>query len=124
MWHTVSNRPPGVLSNYIYHPNNTTSVWGEDEYLDRAPVIGQWETVITRNKMNTPGKPDGILQSKLGTGDWYVNRSDYYWRPVATPKWTINRFCFSIFRGGNTDAWAVPVDTHVQFRKFKITTPI
>jgi hypothetical protein len=65
MWHTVSNRPPGVASCYIYH-----------------------------------------------------------WRPVATPKWPINRFCFSVFRGGNTDAWMVPVDTHIQFRKFKITTPI
>jgi len=123
MWHTVSNKPPGILSTYIYHPNTTTSQWGEDLYLDKAARIDVWENITTRAKNNTPGKNDGFLQSRMSAQNWYINRSDYLWRPVATPAWRFNRLVFSVFRGGNTQDWASDQDATIQFKRFLITTP-
>jgi Polysaccharide lyase 14 len=114
---------PGAAAVYTYHPDKTEETWGDYEFLDANFTVGEWDLITTRVRYNDPGESNGILQSRKGydPGPWTLDRTDYLWRPDDT--WLINRFCFAVFRGGNTDDWASDTIGRVQFRRFRVTTP-
>jgi Polysaccharide lyase 14 len=128
MWRTggeAGSRPPGAAATYNYHPDKSSDQWGDYEFLEANFTVGEWDLITTRVHYGDPGVANGVLQSRKGydEGPWTLDLDDYLWRPEGGDDWLINRFCMSVFRGGNTDDWASAKDGIVQFRMFKVTTP-
>jgi Polysaccharide lyase 14 len=122
MWRTkgeAGTRPPGACACYTYHPGQKT-VYGDYEFLEKNFTVGEWDDITTRQKNNTVGVDNGILQSKKGSGDWTLNLNNYRW--ILAENWLWSHLCFEVFRGGGAP-WAASTDGHVQFQNILITTP-
>lgn len=78
---------------------------------------GAWSALQQHVKLNTPGKPDGVLQVSIN-GKVVINRSDIMYR--TDPSLHIEGLFFSTFFGGDDATWASPTAQESYFADFKL----
>lgn len=112
-------RPGGKAVLYLYYMDQPTK-YGQDFPLNGTFAPGQWYKLAERIKMNTPGKPDGIVQ--VWVNDQQVlDLENIRFRAVSSVG--VDAFYFSTFFGGNTPDWAPPKDEVSYFSNFKVYAP-
>jgi hypothetical protein len=114
-------RPGGKIVQYLYHPDQLGKYGDNLPWLiDGNPAVfvpGQWHTVRTEIRMNSPGRNDGILRSWLD-GAQVLDRNDIRFRDIS--KIEIDALCFSTFFGGDTQSWATTKDEYTYFDSFSV----
>lgn len=110
--------PTNMAVSYMYHPGQA-GTYGDNVRWNRGFTAGKWHTVKQCYVMNTVGKANGVLQAWMD-GQLVVNHSDYVYRVRADVH--INYLVFSLFRGGNTLAWAGARDNYVDIDNIAITS--
>ncbi len=92
-----------------------TSIWRSAGYIG----VWDWFTLTQRVKLNTPGNSDGIVE-------FYINERKVYSESnlniVDTKPVVIDGILFSTFFWGSDESWATPIESHSQFRNFKVWT--
>jgi hypothetical protein len=114
----------GRMVQYVYHPDQVGNFgelmpWMTAAEKDVVLVPGRWYHVETRVVMNTPGKPDGTVQTWLD-GVPVLDRGGVRFRDTGA--WGIDAFQMSTFFGGSTLPWAAQRDEVVYFDDFVIST--
>lgn len=94
--------PTDMAVTYFYHPGQAGQ-WGDNVRWNRPFAAGQWHYITQCQTMNTVGEANGVLEvwmDGLGilndTHVVYRTRSDVH----------ITHLDFSVFRGGDSLAWA------------------
>ncbi len=113
-------RKDGNLVVYLYH-SEQKGRFGDDLPLGKQLLLpaGGWHTLKQHVKLNTAGKPDGVLQVWVD-GKLLLDRHDLRWR-LAGQDWGINHFLFSTFHGGSSDAYRPARTNHIDFDDFTVT---
>ena len=79
--------------------------------------IWDWYTLTQRVKLNTPWNSDWIIE-------FYVNDIKVYTEShlniVDTKPVVIDWILFSTFFWGSDSSWATPIESHTQFKNFKV----
>jgi hypothetical protein len=108
---------PDLAVTYLYHPGQATE-FGDDVSWGRGLVDGSWHEVRQCYTLNRVGRSDGVLQAWVD-GDEVLHRTDVVYR--TDPKVHITHLDWSIFRGGDSDAWASDRGGDVDLDNLKIT---
>lgn len=103
---------------YLYHAGQT-GVYGDNVEWHRHFVDGEWHHVRQCHAMNTPGRANGSLRAWVD-GDLVVDRTDVRYRSRSDVH--ITHFDWSIFRGGNTLAWAGSRDGYVDLDNVRVAS--
>ncbi|MBE2213021.1 MAG: hypothetical protein IAE82_04050 [Opitutaceae bacterium] len=118
-------RKGGRLVVYLYWAGQASAAnthgrqYGVD--LDCGVTLerGRFYLLRQRVTMNTPGRPDGVLEVWVD-GEPVLRRDDLLFRDQPGKNWQIDRFFFSTFHGGNDASWAPAHDCSVQFDEFVV----
>lgn len=118
-------REGGRLVVYLYWAGQASAAreagrqYGVD--LDCGITMERGRDYVLRQRvtMNTPGKPDGVLEVWVD-GRSVLRRTDLLFRDQSGKTWRIDRFVFSTFHGGNDPTWAPAHDCAVQFDNFSV----
>ncbi len=108
----------GSAISYVYHPDKTAS-YGDGMAWNASFGTGNWNTVETRVKLNTPGQRDGLIQGWMN-GRLVFERTGLRFRDTANLK--IENLFFSTFFGGNDSSWAAARNEHIDFDDFVVST--
>ncbi|HET6763018.1 MAG TPA: hypothetical protein VFH27_05080, partial [Longimicrobiaceae bacterium] len=113
----------GRMVQYVYHPDQPGTfgegmLWKEGG-KDVHAAAGGWYTLVSRVRMNTPGRKDGIVQAWLD-GSPVLDRRNLRFRDVDA--FAIDQFQFSTFFGGSTPDYAAARDETIDFADFVIST--
>ena len=108
----------GAPISYLYHPEKSSSYGENNPWNGPRFVPGQWTTVETRVKLNTPGQHDGVVQA-WQNGQLVFEREGMRFRDTADVQ--IDKLMFSTFFGGNDGSWAPTQDEHIDFDDFVIS---
>ena len=118
MWKFVrdENRS-NMLVTYLYHPGQERE-WGDNISWGKSFTPGAWHHVRQCHELNTVGKKDGILKT------WFddklvMSEDDVVYR--TDPKVHITHFDWSIFRGGDSSAWAASKNAYVDIDNLEIS---
>jgi hypothetical protein len=118
-------RKGGRLVVYLYWAgqasaaNATGRQYGVDLDCGVTMERGRDYTLRQRVTMNTPGKPDGVLEVWVD-GRPVLRRADLLFRDAPGKTWQIDRFFFSTFHGGNDPSWAPSRDCTVLFDEISV----
>lgn len=108
----------GKGAAYAYLPNSKT--WGTALGTGSwSFTVGSWHRIEQKVKLNTPGQSDGEITV------WYDNTLVHTSRGLVfrdTGQLKIEGLMFSTFFGGNNATFATPVDTHIEFRNFAMSS--
>lgn len=74
---------------------------------------GQWQSVLQRITLNTPGKADGRVQV-FSNGAEVIDFAEVSWRKTA--KVGFEGVEFETFFGGADSSWATPKDQYIYFK--------
>lgn len=114
----------GKLSVYAYYPKQS-SKWGERFFLEDSNLnslkisTGVWHQIVQHIKMNSPGKPNGIIQA------WFDGKEAFSCDTIlfrTDPKLQIDQVFFSVFLGGDDSTWAAKKNESIYFDDFHIST--
>lgn len=86
---------------YLYHPGQSGR-FGDDISWGRGLVDGEWHQVRQCYTLNKVGRADGRLRAWVD-GAAVLDRGGVVYR--TDPKVHITHLDWSVFRGGDTDAW-------------------
>lgn len=106
-----------LVVTYLYHPNQA-GTYGDQLSWGSSFRPGVWHNVRQCHVLNTIGRSDGVLQTWFD-GRLVMQDDDVVYR--TDPKVHITHFDWSIFRGGNTIAWAGSSTGYVDMDNLKIT---
>jgi len=133
-------REEGKLEFYLhgYQVNNSFGeepyrvYWNKDEYLYHTGksnnsvkvTAGKWHNIIIRQKLNTPGQKNGILQGWLDGVLVCNNTDDANVRAAGQTDTKVNHLFFSTFYGGSSDIelYAPKKNEYAYFDEFKLST--
>ena len=93
----------GRGAQYLYWPGQNGKYGDMPPWSGAGFATGVWHTVVTRVKMNHPGRADGISETWLDGRRVYVNRH-VRWRD--TTAFAIDSFRFETFFGGGSADYA------------------
>ena len=110
--------PTNMAVSYMYHPGQT-GTYGDNIRWNKPFVAGTWHTVKQCYVMNTVGRANGVLRAWMD-GQLVVNNTTFTYRVRNDVH--INYIVFSLFRGGNTLAWAGSRDGYVDIDNFSVTS--
>lgn len=113
---------PNELAGYPYLPLQPAGSYGKPVWTNYIFPSRQWIKVRQEYVMNTvpsegTGNPDGIHRIYVNDVLKYEDKKTI-WRIYSNVH--VDETQFSLFRGGAEQTWAVPVDTRIRLRKFKI----
>lgn len=119
-------RAGGRLVVYLYWAGQPSAAnergrqYGVD--LDCGVTLERGRDYLLRQRvtLNTPGKPDGVLEVWID-GEPVLRRDDLLFRDRPGKDWRIDRFFFSTFHGGNDPGWAPSHDCTVEFDDFVLS---
>ena len=94
--------PNNMAVSYMYNPNQPDN-YGQNLQWNKEFVRNTWHSVKECYTMNTPGKADGVLQAWMD-GTLVQDNHAFVYRLSASVH--ANQIGWSLFRGGNTAAWA------------------
>ena len=121
-------RPKGKAEAYLYVSKQTHEFKNLPGYFNNEPygesiyrgftsfVLGEWNDIIMRVKLNTVGQNNGILQ--LSINGKTVTYDKMVWR--NTPDMLINGIAMHSFFGGSDKSWATPTQQSIYFSKFTV----
>jgi hypothetical protein len=119
MWRTA-----GEAVQYMYFPEKVNDCGDDYGYAIDASAVhfepGTWHTVEHRLVMNTPGRPDGVLQAWFD-GALALDEQTFAFR-LADGAYGIDGMYFSTFYGGSDSSWAPDAAQIVDFDDFVIAT--
>ena len=109
----------GAPISYVYHPDMPSAYghgmpWNGPNFNNH----GEWTTVETRVRLNTPGHNDGIIQ---GWQNGQLVFENYNLRFRDTWDLHIENLAFSTFFGGSDQSWAPDYDVHIDFDDFVVS---
>ncbi len=121
MWHKN-----GSVQSYMYVANNPSKYgWNFDWSLgaegQRYLKRGQWNRLEMRYVMNTPGVPNGRLQTWFN-GKLALDAQGLMYRMPGGKNVAIDQLLFSTFYGGKADKWAPSTDQYIYFDNFVVST--
>jgi len=108
----------GSAIQYVYHPDQPSRYGDGMQWNGGALPKGQWVTVETRVKLNTPGERNGVVQGWMN-GRKVLDRSGVRFRDTNNLK--IDGLFFSTFFGGADSSWAPTKNEHIDFDDFVIS---
>ena len=108
----------GDAISYVYHPDQPSTFGERFSWQGAGFSPGQWTTVETRVRLNTPGQSDGIIEGWMN-GRLVLRETGMRFRDTSNTK--IEGLFFSTFFGGNTSDWAPSRDETIDFDNFIIS---
>ncbi len=108
----------GDAISYVYHPDKTHRFGDGMRWTDSSFTPGEWTTVETRVRLNTPGSNNGIIEGWMD-GELVLRRTNLRFRDTADLQ--IEGLFFSTFFGGSTQEWAPSRDETIDFDNFVIS---
>ena len=108
----------GSAVSYVYHPDQPSKYGERFNWQGASFTPGQWTTVETRVRLNTPGQNDGIIEGWVD-GQLVLRETGMRFRDTSDIK--IEGLLFSTFFGGNTSDWAPSRDETIDFDNFIIS---
>lgn len=111
-------RQGGEAIVYLYHMDQSAT-FGDDLYLNRQFVPGQWHRLTQRVKVNTDNNNDGELQVWFD-GELVLLRTNIRYR--NNNQAPVDHFFFSTFHGGNTPEWEPDVTSYAYYDNMRIGT--
>lgn len=121
-------RKNGMAEAYLYVDTQTPEFYKLPGYFNNKPygesmyrgfaefVLGNWNTVVLRIKLNTVGQNDGILQISINNRTLTYDKMN--WR--SSESVSINGIVMHSFFGGSDDSWATSKEQKVLFSKFTV----
>ncbi len=121
-------RKNGMVEAYLYVNTQIPEFYQLPGYFNNKPhgesmyrgfanfVVGDWNTVVLRIKLNTVGQYDGILQISINNKTLTYDKMN--WR--NNDSILINGILMHSFFGGSDDTWATPKEQKVLFSKFTV----
>ncbi|MET3805231.1 hypothetical protein ABIB25_002232 [Nakamurella sp. UYEF19] len=94
--------PNNMGVSYMYYPNQPDD-YGQNMRWNKEFVRNTWHSIKECYTMNTPGTADGVLQAWMD-GTLVQDNHSFLYRQTASVH--ANQIGWSLFRGGNTAAWA------------------
>lgn len=108
------------FEGYAYHSDMTQTFGDEIPYGPevRDPALGVWHTLTQRVKLNTGTNFDAVVQT------WFNGVLQHTWngRLKNGGTYTVDKFRYATFYGGDNSTWSPSTTTHVRYRDFKIAT--
>lgn len=123
-------RSKGQAEAYLYVNQQYPEFYSLPGYFDNEPfgesvfrgftnfVLGEWNDIIMRVKLNTIGQNNGILQISINGKT--VSYDKMVWRNNADV--LINGITMHSFFGGSDDSWATPKEQSIYFSKFMVSS--
>jgi hypothetical protein len=108
---------PDLAVTYLYHPGQN-GTFGDDVSWGRGFVDGAWHRLEQCYTLNTVGRSDGRLQAWID-GVPVLDRAHLVYR--TDPEVHITHLDWSVFRGGDTGAWAAATGGDVDLDNLKVT---
>ncbi len=99
---------------YLYYPGQS-GTYGDAIAWSSGFTRGQWTTLKTRIRLNTPGQNDGVVQNSRD-GQLVLDRQDARIRQNASTGF--DRFLLISFFGGATSDFAASKDEYIDFDDF------
>jgi hypothetical protein len=124
-------RSGGQAEAYVYAGKQESEFYSLPGYVDNDPfgesvqrgfskfVAGQWNDVVMRVKLNSPGVADGILE--VSVNDKTFSFEKMMWRQTGMDM-KINGIIMNSFFGGSDVTWATPTEQYVYFSSFAAYT--
>lgn len=114
-------RSEGAGEVYAYVGGTEPSPYGESWCRGCFTLIpGRWMRVDLEIRLNQPNSDDGIARLWVD-GVLVVEQTGIHYR--ADPSMVIDGMMFSTFFGGQSAAYASPIDQSAYFRDFVVSTP-
>ncbi len=123
----IPNGADGFSARYVWTGNFAASVYA---YLPESKLIGtgvgirkiplrrgEWVELVQEVRLNTVGSSDGYIKI-WSDGKFVVNAQGITFR--TSNQLRIDQVFFDVFFGGNTDEWAAPKDTILEFAEFYV----
>ncbi len=118
MWKLVRDADrSNMVVTYLYHPGQDRE-YGDNVSWGSSFTPGVWHRVRQCHTMNKVGRADGVLQTWFD-GKLVLDQHHVVYR--TDPKVHITNFDWSIFRGGDSSAWAGSRTAYVDLDNLKIT---
>lgn len=118
MWQMVRTAErSNVVVTYLYHPGQER-VYGDNVTWGSSLTPGVWHRVRQCHVMNTVGRADGVLQAWFD-GTPVLQQTDVVYR--TDPAVHITHLDWSVFRGGDSLAWAGATTGYVDINNLKVT---
>ena len=118
MWKVVrDNDRSNMVVTYLYHPGQVRK-WGDNVAWGSTFKANTWHHVKQCHQMNTVGRANGILQTWFD-GQLVMQANNVVYR--TDPKVHITHFDWSVFRGGDSSAWAGTTTSYVDLDNLKVT---
>lgn len=121
-------RQNGLAEAYLYVNPQTPEFYKLPGYFNNKPygesmyrgfakfVLGDWNTVVLRVKLNTVGQNDGVLQISINNRTLTYDKMN--WRTKDSV--SINGILMQSFFGGSGESWATPTEQNILFSKFTV----
>lgn len=110
--------PVNMAVSYVYGPRQEQH-YGDNEPWGRGFEAGRWHRVVQCHIMNSAGRADGTLQAWMDD-DLVLDIDDHVYR--LRDDLGITHLNWSVFRGGDSIAWAGDRTGYVEFDNVRVTT--
>lgn len=118
MWKLVRDaHATNIVVTYLYHPGQHRR-YGDNISWDTSFTPGAWHRVRQCHTLNKVGRADGVLQTWFD-GELVVDQHHVVYR--TDRKVHITHFDWSVFRGGDSSAWAGSRTSYVDLDNLLIT---